>query len=287
VGPFKAECELVEDKDSQYSRIRIARCPSPRGPVVHLILGDLFQSAILEEHPGELLGDYLRFFRLDAHFHPSPRRVLLLGGGGYTFARDFLARLPDARLDVVEIDPAVTDLARRHFGLQDDPRLTIIHGDARTFLNESRAEKYDVILVDVFGSGGMPAHLTTREVVESLHAALSEEGVLILNTKGVLAGDAGRFIRAEHATLASVFPQVHLFPLTDLSRADAFKNRLTPTIMMVAFKGRAAPRLTSEDPEVNAFPTRRWTGEVARDVPMLTDDYAPVEYYNIYRSLPD
>ena len=52
--------------------------------------------------------------------------------------KEFLRKYNDATVDVVEIDPGMTAIARRFFRLRDDPRLNIIHEDGRTFLNRLR-----------------------------------------------------------------------------------------------------------------------------------------------------
>jgi len=41
------------------------------------------------------------------------------------------------RMDVVELDPGVTQLARRFFSLEDHPQMTVHHEDARTYINRA------------------------------------------------------------------------------------------------------------------------------------------------------
>ena len=95
--------------------------------------------------------EYLRYFRLGAHFRPNARTALLLGGGAFIFPGDFLGRFPDKRMDVVELDPALETIAGNYFGFKRDPRLGLFYEDARTYLNRC-SRTYDVVYVDVFGS---------------------------------------------------------------------------------------------------------------------------------------
>ncbi|WP_405664221.1 polyamine aminopropyltransferase [Streptomyces sp. NBC_01166] len=95
----------------------------------------------------------------EALVHPAMkgvhRRVLILGGGDGLAAREVL-RYPDVTsVVVVELDPAVTRLARTDPALSrmnghayDDPRLTAVAGDAFTWLRTAR-ERYDVVISDL------------------------------------------------------------------------------------------------------------------------------------------
>ena len=85
--------------------------------------------------------------------------------------------------------------------------------------------------------------------------------------------DAGKFIRAEYLTYKKVFPHVYLFPVRTAEPA-AVQN-----IILVAAKNPVAPELTSSDPELSRYLKMRFTGELAEDVPVLTDDFAPVDQY--------
>ena len=52
-------------------------------------------------------------------------RVAILGNAGGTTARAFGVFYPQARVDGVELDPAVTAVGRRFFGMGDNPRLHV------------------------------------------------------------------------------------------------------------------------------------------------------------------
>ena len=65
-------------------------------------------------------------------------RVAMLGNAAGTTARAFGVYYPEARIDGVEIDPAVSAVGRRYFGLGDNPRLTVHTADARPFLRGQR-----------------------------------------------------------------------------------------------------------------------------------------------------
>jgi spermidine synthase len=81
---------------------------------------------------------------------PAPK-VLLLGCGAGT-ALAIIRRLkPEARLQAVEIEARVLELARREFSL-DELGADIRLGDGLAFLAATR-RRYDVIIDDMFGPG--------------------------------------------------------------------------------------------------------------------------------------
>jgi spermidine synthase len=75
----------------------------------------------------------------------------MIGGSGYAYPKDYLMRHPEASIDVVEIDPGLTRLAKKYFNLPDDPRLNIIHDDGRIFLNRTK-NRYDAVFMDAYKS---------------------------------------------------------------------------------------------------------------------------------------
>ncbi|MHC1699451.1 MAG: fused MFS/spermidine synthase [Humidesulfovibrio sp.] len=244
------------------------------------------QSAMYPADPQALAVPYTRFYRLAAHFRPGFREALMLGGGGYSFPKYVRSQPvefgPDVRLDVVEIDPGITDIARRMFHLEDAPGLSIHHDDARRFLNRARSARrggpaYEVALVDVFTSHlAVPFHLATRETVQALFDVLDRDGVVLVNCISAAEGPRSRFYRALLATYRSVFPRVESFLVGNPADPAAFQN-----IMLVAFKSPQAPALESPRPDLAAMLATRHVPAPPRpgDPPVLTDDFAPVDHY--------
>jgi len=146
-----------------------------------------------------------------------PRRVLVVGGGAFHISRDLLERHPSARVDSIELDPAVVRAARAAFGLTEDPRHRVLLGDARPTL-WALAPGYDLIVCDAFGSNnvGIPWHLLTQEAMREYRRLLAPSGVLVLNVwlPTSTAGPAGtRFRDDVLATVASVFSWSHTVSL--------------------------------------------------------------------------
>ena len=99
-----------------------------------------------------------------------------------SFPKDYLSKYPNAKIEVVEIDPQMTEIARRFFRLQDNSRLKITHQDGRIHLNQTASDQYDVVLMDAFSSlFTVPFQLTTVEAVRKMNSVLTDDGVVILN----------------------------------------------------------------------------------------------------------
>ncbi len=223
----------------------------------------------------DLANEYTKYYHLARHFYPSFSTTLMLGGGGYSFPKNAIDRYPNATMDVVEIDSGVTALARMYFRLLDNPRLTIIHEDARVFLNRTE-KKYDVIFGDAFNSqSSLPYQLTTRQALRRMHDMLNENGVFIVNIISGLSGEKSTFLRAELATMKEQFPHVVLFKVPNA----ATDNSGLYNLILVALKSDHAPSFETEDPELRGYLDNRILDEILSDMPILTDDYAPVEYY--------
>ena len=112
---------------------------------------------------------------------PAPRRALIIGLGGGTLPVFLHRHHPDTLIDVVDIDPAVIVAAKQFFGFTEDARMKAHAGDGRTFIERAPRAHYDLIILDAFGDSEVPSHLTTREFLQAVHAALSPDGVVVSN----------------------------------------------------------------------------------------------------------
>lgn len=271
---------LLEEKgfidiDTAYNRIWIYdynNQDTNKSEKMMEIGGALNSSMFLDSD--ELANEYSKYYHLAKIFNPDFKTTLMIGGGGYSYPKDFLLKYPEATIDVVEIDPKVTELAKKYFRLKENPRLTIYHEDGRIYLNKTQ-KKYDIIFGDAFSSYySLPYQLTTKEAIQKKFDILNDNGVIIINIISSIKEEKGQFLRAEYATYKNIFPQVYLFPVTNPNDGDKVQN-----IMLVALKSKKDPIFNNTDPKLNEYLQHLWKGEVDMDMPILTDDYAPVDYY--------
>ncbi len=185
------------------------------------------QGAVSLDDPDRLLLSYMRtavggLAFLDA----PPRRMLFLGMGVGVLPRLLSSRYPSARVDVVEIDPAIPPIARELFGFPARPGLEVHVADAAEYVKERNAP-YDLVVLDASFGPEVPAALATPEFLARAAALVSGGGALVANLP---AGEGAAATAPFLARLAAVLPRVEAF------RADA-------NVVAVATR-RAVPRAT-------------------------------------------
>lgn len=272
------------ERDTVYHKISV----SDEGGVRYLRLDAYWQSGLDLADPRRTVFAYSDYLHLPLAFRPDARRVLFVGLGGGTAPRRYHEDYPQMQVDVVELDPAVVHVARRYFGVPQDQRLRVVAQDGRLFVARSQ-DRYDIVVLDAFLIDTIPFHLATREFFETIRVRLTPGGVLASNIIGALDGPRSGFFRAVYKTLREVFPAVYVFP-TDWGRfhsEEALRNiiviaaphrvPLSPaSIQAAARAARRMPGVTIERFEEAAGDL--YTGPIRTDdVPVLTDDFAPVE----------
>lgn len=267
--------DINEDIDTQYSRILVFDLKNKDGEMVRVLKTNPggVQSHMLVDDPIKMLTSYGKFYDLVEHFNPTFKKTLLLGGGGYSYPKHFLHKFEKATIDVVEIDPGMTEVAKKFFYLEENPRINIIHQDARIFLNKN-SDRYDAIFKDTFNSyHAIPFQLATKEFIEKEYAALDEGGVIFVNIISSITGKNNKLLNLEYNTYRSVFPEVYLFKVEMERSDDSVQNNV-----LVAFKDKKAVSFVSEKEDIQQILNSRIEIDFEIKGDILTDNYAPVEY---------
>ena len=199
-----------------------------------------------------------------------PRKMAMLGNAGGTISRAYGEFYPRTSIDGVEIDPVVTDIGRSYFGLDENPRLSVHHADARPFLRAT-SERYDLIGVDAYRQPYIPFYLTTREFFALARARLTPGGALVVNVGHPPGDDA--LERTLTRTLSEVFPYVRRLPMFERSTLLIAAD-VEPTASNIRRAQRGAPR--------DLLPlmdrTADYLGQPLSGGSTFTDDRAPVEW---------
>jgi spermidine synthase len=200
----------------------------------------------------------------------APRSVAILGNGAGTTVRAYARYFPGTAIDGVEIDPELTELGRRFFGLRDRPGLRIVHDDARPFLRRTD-RRYDAIFVDAYRQPYIPFYLTTEEFFALVREHLRPGGTVIVNAGHPEGSEDLERVLA--AGLRSAFPHTAAYDITELS-----------TLLVAGDRPPAAERIRAAVPRVHAelrplfFETAGGLGPAAVGSRAYTDDRAPVEW---------
>jgi predicted membrane-bound spermidine synthase len=276
--------------------------------ILEMRFSNLTESSLYLNKPGQPPATtYTQVLHIGKALNPKAEHVLIVGLGGGSVPRQFCAIYGEKmRVDVVEIDPVVLEVARRYFGFRDldrqdlsAPYVAFVE-DARQFIRHGRGRfaKYDLIILDAYSGGGqIPAHLVTREFLGQVRERLADDGVLVSNIISPLDGPRSRFQRAEYRTIAEIFPNIYVFPVIYRWERDqgpmAARNR---NLIMIA-PCRDERRLTSADLAtrveslIAAYPALKELElashasnylaivrpDESKETPVLTDAYAPVE----------
>ena len=164
-------------------------------PLRLLSIGDGFQSAtFVGARRFEPPFAYCR--ALDCLFDalPQTRRILMLGGGAFSYPKHVLTTYPQVEMDVVEINPAVIDIAHRHFYLDElerecGSRLSVFACDGMDFLRSTTPGSYDAIINDCFAGIVQDAPLLSEQGLSLAKAALAPGGMYLLNGLAQNAND--------------------------------------------------------------------------------------------------
>lgn len=270
----KNRANQLVDIDTAYNRVWIRTFENKEKRKVRTMSVNHESHSSMYLDSAELVYDYTKFYHLAGALFPNFTTALMLGGAGYSFPKSFLDTYPSATIDVVEIDPGVTELAKKYFNLRDNPRLRIYHEDGRVFLNRN-TRTYDVILGDAFSSRySVPYQLTTQEAVRRIFESLTEKGIVILNLISGIEGDRGMFLKAELKTYQSVFPFVEIYPVNDTKDGYLVQN-----IILIAAKNPIA-RVGLPNELYDSYLAKRWVAPISTvGIPIITDKYAPIDYY--------
>ena len=198
--------------------------------------------------------------------------VLCIGLGVGVVPMDF-ARA-GAKVDVVEINPAVVPVATRYFNFEPHKvHLTI--DDGRHFLNNC-TRQYDAVVLDAFLGDSSPSHLMTREAFESIRRVLRPGGALVINSFGELAEGRDFFGASLNRTLKSVFPGVRMHTRGEGAIFFAATIRSEPRFVNQPDFSVVHPRVQAEVERIFSS-----VNDTAPDRGMvLTDNYNPAEFYD-------
>ncbi len=233
------------------------------------------QSCQYLNDPQRLVFPYARMMFASLLVNPAPKRILMVGLGGGSIPRVLKRLLPDAQIDVVEIDDAVVHVANRFFGFRASPGMQVHVVDARVFVKRAllRRSQYDLILLDAFTGDYIPEHLMTREFLLECRNLLTNQGVLVANTFAISA-----LFDHESTTYQAAFGELLSLRSSDsLNRIIVVSKAPLPSAEVLRQRGgRFATPMARHNIDIRQF-ARDLRRDInwRRDARVLTDQYAP------------
>ncbi len=264
---------LVMIKQSPYAEIRVVDFNDSRFLLIDGGIHTSVDAASLENNY-----NYAWVLDIPKNMFDYIGDMLLIGLGGGSILKSYYIDGWD--VDAVEIDPVVTQTAYDYFGLNPDWG-NIVHTDGRRFLKET-SKKYDLIILDAFGSSSIPFHLITKEAFTLASLRLNEEGIFAINVEAVGWNDI--LVNSVSATLNTKFKHVKVLPIAEPP------NRLGNLILLASNR----PLQLVEELDRNYFDSEfrygagyqrvhgwdnHFTPETT-NAPVLTDDLNPVDVWS-------
>ena len=268
-GAVKAEPGLIYEEESRYQFIQVVERDDGRrllslneGIAVHSVWR---ADTVLTG------GVWDAFLALPPLLGRPLESVAILGNAAGTTARALGVFYPDARVDGVELDPAVSDVGLRFFGMGENPRLVVHDADARPYLRRTD-QRYDLIVGDAYHQPYVPFYLATREFFRLARDRLEPGGILALNVASV-PGDTS-LLDGITGTLAHEFDQVAVWPALRFNQIVlAFDEPVPPAELTQRLE--SGPEQLEPLHDLLARQLVPVTGRAERP---WTDDRAPVEW---------
>lgn len=180
------------------------------------------------------------------------------------------------KVDVVEINGAVADIAKALFNLEPE-KLNLTIGDGRQFVNAA-TKQYDAVILDAFLGDSSPSHLMTQEAFAGIRRVLRPDGVLVINSFGEFEAGKDFFTASLDKTLKSVFGAVRI-------HASGNGN-----VFFVATPAKELKQHRTMDFEAMHLTVRQQAREALEGIRttdpkngiVLTDDFNPVEFHDAH-----
>ena len=177
------------------------------GPVVTVVLDGQGQSAVDLDDPARLDFEYVQHLALcvDALAPAGPLRFTHVGGAGLTLPRWVHHTRPGSPQIVLEPDAALTEAVRRELPLPRGHRIRVRAVDGLTGIRAVRDASADVLVLDAYAGGRVPAELGTLEWFGEVARVLAPGGLMLANVADEPGlRYAGRVAAGAHAAIGTV-----------------------------------------------------------------------------------
>ena len=271
-------------KESNYFCIKVREREISGHRVRTLALDQLLHSYVAMDDPTFLVYGYEKVtadFVALQHDRSERLATLFIGGGGYTMPRLIEVSYPGSVIEVIEIDPAVTEVAHVYLGLPRDTSIVTYNLDARMKIPDLPSGRYDMVVGDAFNDFSVPYHLTTLEFNDRVKDLLKPGGLFVVNIVDNL--NTGRFLRAYVNTLSRTFRHVYVLRDDDLWEHDPRENVTYVVIgsdeaVSSADLARANEAAGRDQPVSRFMPSEVFDRWYSRETPiLLTDGFVPVD----------
>ena len=266
-------------RDTYYGNIQVHEYVTPVSSFRELVVDATIQGGI-DTANGQSVHHYPYFQQfIPRVINPRGTDCLVVGLGPGAIPMWYEGQ--GVRTDVVDIDPAIFEVARRYFNFRVSG--DTYAEDARYYLGRTE-KKYDYIILDVFNGDSTPFHVLSREALLTLKQRLKPGGVLGINMFGAVRGDT--FVAASVVrTLREVFATVDLYPGETAGSTGGIGN-----LELFAYDGRPVAVTLAQLVRYDVHPLTARVRSLMIDkfefpagtpAMTLTDSYNPIDFLDI------
>jgi spermidine synthase len=223
-------------------------------PGGHLLIIDRIRQSYVDlDDPTYLDFEYMQHFAavVDA-LPPGPMAVTHIGGGAMAFARYLTATRPGSSQVVLEPDAALTDLVRERLPLPKRSGIRVRPVFGREGVLALGDASADLVVLDAFVGGRVPADLGTAEFMADAHRVLKPNGVLLAN---VADGPPMTYLRRLLAAMGTAFE--HRLAISDSS---VLRGRRYGNVVLAASAGELPEAAIARSTAAAPFPLRLLAG---------------------------
>lgn len=240
---------------------------------------DYVESMVDLKDPDDMPVPYSRIMPIALAYPQAVRRILMIGMGAGSLSTYLARAMPDAQIDVVELDPGVIAAGKKYFGLRETDAVHFIESDGRVYLNRHK-DAYDLILLDAYRELGVPFHMLTREFYTLVNEHLAPGGVVASN---VIANT--KLYVSTLVTLHAAFPTVDVYPAwsePNQTQAVAVAVPATrPTAESLMQRARALQAKYHFRYPLPPLVGTRVTDLYTKGADVFTDDFSPADLYRV------
>ncbi|HLI21545.1 MAG TPA: fused MFS/spermidine synthase [Stellaceae bacterium] len=265
--------QLIESKESLYNNIYVYK----EGDYYAMTFGynrKIYTESIYNSKDDrDLPVTYTRYMTEALAYAKNVHSILEIGFGGGRTSWYLHRFLPGVSVTSVELDPEVEALAKKYFGIKDEPNFHLVNQDGRIFLMHS-TDKYDIILIDAYRGPFVPFQLLTKEFYQIVKDHLSDGGVVAQNVEPTTM-----LFDSAVKTIQSVFPQTDFYVADGNVVTIAYDGAPKDQAALSTIAKQRQTELNLRYPLVDMLAQRRGlqANTIDPNAKVLTDDFAPVE----------
>ncbi len=281
---FAAQAEVIHQEKSLYRNILVEDNNDLRCLKFNVKSTKTQQSCFYKSQPQKLVFNYTKLLMSGLLLNPDPKRILIIGLGGGTMSNTLAQLFPNSRIDNIEIDNAVINVARRYFDFHESELIKTHNQDGRIFIKRALLKKqtYDWIILDAFNGDYIPEHLLTKEFLQEAKHLLSENGILTANTFSL-----SELYAHESATYKAVFGDFYqVKSLVNSNRIILVsRNDFVSRAIQKHNLKQLAAKLLAFNIDLNLLYNNMYFTQQHQDWPdstrVLTDQFSPANLLNL------